>query len=150
MHFKSKILNCWLILSNRVSCFEQDGSGQKSQCVTKSLLLEKQNYLNHHMAYFGQCISSLTKSQSLFTHDTVRLVLCRPIGDRDRFPHIFCCMPVGDSQRFVPRSLVHACLPMSVCVCPFPHQSKFLHQPTQHTPSREACHHIVGRVFTLR
>ena len=44
------------------SCFEQDESGQKSQCATKSLLLEKQNHLNHQTAYFGQCISRSTKS----------------------------------------------------------------------------------------
>ena len=63
MHFKSEISKCRLILSNRVSCFEQDGSGQKSQCVTNSLFLEKQNHLlNHQTAYFYQCISRSTKS----------------------------------------------------------------------------------------
>ena len=38
-----------------ISDAEKDGSGQKGQCATKSLLLEKQNYLNHQTAYFGPC-----------------------------------------------------------------------------------------------
>ena len=62
MHFKREILSCWLIISNRVSCFEQDESRQKSQCATTSLLLEKQNHLTHQTACFGQCISRSTKS----------------------------------------------------------------------------------------
>ena len=45
-----------------VSCFEQDGTRQKSQCATKNLLLEKQNHLNNQTAYSRQCILSSTKS----------------------------------------------------------------------------------------
>ena len=49
-------------IEQSISCFEQDRSGQKSQCATESLILEKQNHLNHQTAYFGQCISRSTKS----------------------------------------------------------------------------------------
>ena len=34
-----------------------------------------------------------------------------------------------------------------MCVCLYPHQSN--HTSTTHTPSREVCHPIVGRVFPL-
>ena len=58
--FKNETSSCWLTLSNRVSFFEQDESGQKIQCATKSLvlLLEKKNHLNNPTVQFGQCIST--------------------------------------------------------------------------------------------
>ena len=48
-----------------ISYFEKDGSGDKSQCPTNSLLLEKRNHLNHQTAYIDQCISRSTESDSL-------------------------------------------------------------------------------------
>ena len=94
MHFKSEISNCWLILSNRVSSFEQDGSGQKSQGVTKSLLLEKRNHLNHQVAYLGQCISRSTKSDPFVQNianidilgNNIRRELNRSIRYSSNFP----------------------------------------------------------------
>ena len=77
--FKSEISSCWLILSNRVSCFKQDWSGQKSRCGTKSLLLEKQNRLNHQMTYFGQCISRSTKNDPFVQNITDDGVLANNI-----------------------------------------------------------------------
>ena len=35
------------LVQQGISYFEKDGSGQKCQCATKSLLLNKQNHLNH-------------------------------------------------------------------------------------------------------
>ena len=45
-----------------VSYFEQDGSGLKSECATKSLLLKKQNHVIHQLTYSGQYIFRSTKS----------------------------------------------------------------------------------------
>ena len=40
-------------------------------------------------------------------------------------------------------------MPLCLCVSPFSHPSKSWPQPTQHTPSRDACHLVVGRVHPL-
>ena len=62
-----------------ISCFEQDESGQKSQCVTKSLLLEKKNHLSHQTAYFGQCISRSTRSDPFIQNITNDNILANNI-----------------------------------------------------------------------
>ena len=84
---------------------------------------------------------------SLVTHDAGRVVPCWPIGDQDRFPHLVCCIPVRYFEWFI---WGRSCLrpSNSVCVCLDPHQSN--PTSTTHTPSREVCHPIVGRVFPLK
>ena len=62
------------------------------------------------------------------------------------FPHLVCCMPVQYFEWFIRG---RSCLrpSNSVCVCLYPHQNN--PKSTTHTPSREVCHPIVGRVFPL-
>ena len=60
--------------------FEKGGSGHKSQCATKSFLLEKKNHLNHHQtSHFGQCVSRSTKSdyfvQSIANDDILASIM---------------------------------------------------------------------------